>query len=103
MKANFGNLIYFLNFVSRGREVANLARLITLKSVVRIHPNATKNLIQVCRHKLNDVGPKGHRSLTEFGQKNGSCDRNILATADRKFSREAQAIDGLFSFNHFLS
>lgn len=30
-------------FESRGREVAYLAGLITLRTVVRIHPNATKN------------------------------------------------------------
>lgn len=91
-----------LIFVSRGREVANLAGLITLKSVVRIHPNATKNLNEGSCALKQDEGPNGHRGLTEFRQKTGSHDR-ILAMADKMFSRKAQIISGLFSFTKTLS
>lgn len=92
----------FFKFTSRGREVDNLARLITLKPLVRIQPNATKNLKEGSSTLTQDVRAiSGDRSLTEFRQNNGSCDRLILATADGKLSREAQIISGLFSFNHF--
>ena|SRR5688572_4123528 len=90
-----------LIFTVRGREEAYLAGLITLRTPVRIRPNATKNCKDSSSALKLDEGPNGHRCLTEFGQKTGSCDRNIFATADGKFSRGAQIISGLFSFNHF--
>jgi hypothetical protein len=81
----------------------HLARLITLRTQVRILPNATKSCKDSSSALKQDEGPfKGHRCLTEFRQKTGSHDRNyILAMADEKFTREAQIISGLFSFNHF--
>ena len=94
----------FFNFVSRGREVDNLAGLITLKSVVRIHPNATKNLKDGSSALFRDERAiSGARGLTEFRQNNGSQDRNILALADKMLSRKAQIISGLFSFAKTLS
>lgn len=96
-------LMNLFNFVSRGREVAYLAGLITLKSVVRIHPNATKNLLEGSSALKQDEGPNGHRCLPECKQQNGSQDRHILALADNSFQKEAQIISGLFSFTKLLS
>lgn len=91
------------NFVLRGREVDYLAGLITLKPVVRIHPNATKNLIEGSSVQIQRERPNRSRCLPESKQQNGSQDRNILALADKMFSRKAQIYSGLFSFTQILS